>query len=69
VAAIEAGDEIDRQIGAILDFPEVGRPGRIDDTRELVVTGLPRIVCYAVTDKTVTILRVLHGRQQWPGVV
>jgi toxin ParE1/3/4 len=66
LAAIKVGDEMERQIEVLLDFPEVGRPGRIDDTRELVITGLPYIVCYAVTDKAVTILRVLHGRQQWP---
>lgn len=66
LAAIKVGDEIERQIEALLDLPEVGRSGRIDDTRELVITGLPYIVCYAVTDKAVTILRVLHGRRQWP---
>lgn len=66
LAAIKVGDEIERQIEALLDLPELGRSGRIDDTRELVITGLPYIVCYAVTDQAVTILRVLHGRRQWP---
>lgn len=66
LAAIKVGDEIERQFEALLDLPELGRPGRIDDTRELVITGLPYIVCYAVTDTAVTILRVLHGRRQWP---
>lgn len=65
LAAIKVGDEIERQIEGLLDFPEVGRTGRIDGTRELVITGLPYIVCYAVTDKSITILRILHGRQQW----
>jgi addiction module RelE/StbE family toxin len=65
-AAIEVGDEIERQAEMLLDFPEIGRPGRIDGTRELVIQGLPYIACYAVTDDAVTILRVLHGRRKWP---
>jgi toxin ParE1/3/4 len=64
-AAIEAGDQIERQTNELRAFPEIGRPGRIKDTRELLMTGLPYIVCYATDSETVTILRVLHGRQRW----
>lgn len=69
LAAIKVGDEIERQTERLLDFPEIGRPGRIDNTRELVISGLPYIVCYAVAGEVVTVLRVLHGRQQWPETV
>ncbi len=64
-AAIEVGDQIERQTEELRTFSDIGRPGRIDDTRELVITGLPYIVCYAADSKIVTILRVLHGRQRW----
>lgn len=64
-AAIEVGDEIERQTEVLRTFPDVGRSGRIEETRELVITGLPYIICYAADSETVTILRVLHGRQQW----
>lgn len=52
-------------IQVLLAHPDIGRPGRIEETRELVLTGLPYIVCYAAGSETVSVLRVLHGSQQW----
>ena len=46
--------------------PEMGRPGRIPGTRELVVTGTPFIVPYRVRGQTIQILRVYHGARRWP---
>lgn len=69
LAARKVIQAIRDQINVLTDQAEIGRPGRIDDTRELVITGLPYIVCYAVTDEVITILRVLHGRRQWPDEV
>lgn len=66
LAARKVIQTIREQVNVLLDQDEIGRPGRIDGTRELVITGLPYIVCYTVTDEVITILRVLHGRQQWP---
>ena len=48
--------------------PYLGRPGRVDGTREWVVSRTGYIVIYEVTEIGVTILRVMHGRQQWPPV-
>ena len=64
-AAINVGDEIERQTDLLQTRPGVGRPGRIGETRELVLTGLPYIVCYVADSETVSVLRVLHGSQQW----
>ncbi len=47
-------------------FPQSGRPGRKDGTRELVLSSLPYIIVYEVTGQTVRLLRVLHGAQIWP---
>ncbi len=52
--------------GALLNFPHRGRPGRRDGTRELVLSPLPYIVVYRVTDEVIQILRVLHGALRWP---
>jgi len=52
-------------IQVLTTYPDMGRPGRIEETRELVLPGLPYIVCYAADSETVSILRVLHGSQQW----
>ncbi len=46
--------------------PHLGRPGRVDGTRELVVAGTPYLVVYSVLSGAVRILAVFHGAQQRP---
>jgi len=46
-------------------FPNIGRPGRVPGTRELVVGGTPFIAVYRVRENEVTVLRVLHGARRW----
>jgi toxin ParE1/3/4 len=46
--------------------PNLGRPGRVSGTRELVVPGTPYIVPYRVRDDEIHILRVFHGARRWP---
>ena len=50
------------------EHPHAGRQGRVKNTRELVIDGLPFIVIYRehVTANCIEILRVLHEAQQWP---
>jgi len=43
-----------------------GRKGRMANTREWVVPGTPYIAVFQRAGNVVTILRVLHGAQQWP---
>jgi len=45
----------------LADFPEMGRRGRVTGTRELVVSGTPYIVAYAVSDNRVIIIAVQHA--------
>jgi toxin ParE1/3/4 len=45
--------------------PEMGRPGRVPGTRELVIPT-PFIVPYRFVDRTLQILRVYHGARRWP---
>lgn len=63
----------DRTVAAILDaaenlkrFPALGRPGRVADTRELVISGTPYIVAYRVRSDAVELLLVLHAARKWP---
>ena len=65
-AAINQDAEIEKQVDRLLQYPEMGRPGRIKTTRELVIGRTPFIVAYRVKDERIEILRVLHGAQQWP---
>ena len=67
-AAIEQGDRIENQLSQLIDHPEMGRPGRVKGTRELVIGRTPFIVVYRVKPraKRIELMRVLHGSQQWP---
>jgi toxin ParE1/3/4 len=58
--------EILRAVEGLLQFPKRGKPGRVKETRELVISGLPYVVVYLLTKENVVILRVLHGAQDWP---
>lgn len=50
----------------LAEFPMMGRAGRIDGTRELVITNTPYIVIYRVKGSSVEILRVLHSSRKYP---
>ena len=65
-AAVSVDDRIQACVEKLARFPEMGRPGRIEGTRELVISRTPYIAAYRIADDTVRILRVLHGAQQWP---
>jgi addiction module RelE/StbE family toxin len=65
-AAASVDDRIRACVDNLKRFPEMGRPGRIEGTRELVISRTPYIAAYRIADDTVRILRLLHGAQQWP---
>jgi toxin ParE1/3/4 len=70
LAAARVADRIDQLIGALADMP-VGRRGRVVGTYEMVVSGLPYILVYALGetpagDQTLTILRIVHTSRHWP---
>ena len=59
-------NEIKERAVLLQDNPLLGRLGRIEDTRELVLTGTSFILPYRVKDLQIQILAVLHGAKQWP---
>jgi toxin ParE1/3/4 len=65
-AAELVSSEILRSVEGLLQSPKRGKPGRVKETRELVVSGLPYVVVYLLAEGNVVILRVLHGAQDWP---
>jgi len=65
-AAVAVDNQIEQQAEALEQFPEMGRIGRVENTRELVIQRTPYIAVYRISGNTVRILRVLHGAQQWP---
>lgn len=48
-------------------FPELGRPGRVAETREWSISGMPYIVIYRIRDAAILeILAVTHERREYP---
>lgn len=65
LAAVTQGDRIEDQVDQLLEHPQIGRPGRKQGTRELVISRTPFIVVYRVKGKRIELLRLLHGSQKW----
>ncbi len=65
-AAQRLKDDIEAKVERLRARPKLFRAGRIPGTREMVVRPNYIIVYIFDTDK-VSVLRVLHAAQQWPG--
>jgi toxin ParE1/3/4 len=66
MAAIAVDERIKSQVDKLARSPYSGRLGRIEGTRELVISHTPYIVAYRISSDSVRILRILHGAQRWP---
>lgn len=64
-AAARVVAEIDARISQLEMYPHLGRPGRIEGTRELVLADLPYLLAYRISDR-VEILAMMHGARKWP---
>ena len=64
-AAAQIAQRILQAVDQVSANPGIGHPGRVRDTRELVIAGTPYLATYTVVGDTVVILRVLHGAQRW----
>ena len=58
-------DRIDAAARLLGHMP-AGRPGRIHGMYEKAVRRTPYIIAYTLSDRTVTILRIIHGALDWP---
>jgi toxin ParE1/3/4 len=67
-AALRTYEAIRKRVELLVDHPGLGRTGRVEGTRELVISGTAYIVPYTVDSRidAVIILRVLHGARLWP---
>jgi toxin ParE1/3/4 len=65
-ASRSIADIIYQRCGDLRMFPNRGRQGRVEGTRELVLAPLPFIVVYRVKTDAVEIVRVYHGAQDRP---
>jgi toxin ParE1/3/4 len=53
-------------VDPLANYPNLGRAGRVDGTRELIIAGFPHIVAYRVVENQIRILSVIHTSRQWP---
>lgn len=60
VKAVKDGVEI------LKDHPGIGRPGRLAETRELVIRHYPYIVAYREAESAIHVLAVVHTSRRWP---
>jgi addiction module RelE/StbE family toxin len=65
-AAVRVVLRIIDTVELLADQPGIGRFGRVEGTRELVVTGTPFIIPYQQKDEYIEILRVYHQARKWP---
>jgi toxin ParE1/3/4 len=64
-AAAEVSARILKSVDMLADQPGIGRPGRVEGTKELVIPGTPFIIPYRVKKSEVQLLRVLHSSRKW----
>ncbi len=65
-AAQGVAKSILNSVEQLRNHPAMGRPGRVEGTRELVVAGFPYIIPYQVKNNVIEVLRVLHAARKWP---
>lgn len=64
-AANKLVDTILSEIDTLERFPSLGRTGRVQGTKELVIAHIPYIVAYRWLHGHIEILGVLHGARKW----
>jgi toxin ParE1/3/4 len=65
-AAQRIAKTIYESAGSLKSFPNKGRKGRVEGTRELPLPPLPFVVVYRVRKDIVEIANVIPGAQKWP---
>ncbi len=65
-AAFSIKEEILSRARVLHTQPEIGKVGRVEGTRELVLASTSYILVYRIRNSKPQVIRVLHGRQQWP---
>ena len=57
---------IQTAVGQLAEFPFMGRVGRVEATRELVISNTSYLIIYRVKEESVEILRILHSSRKYP---
>jgi addiction module RelE/StbE family toxin len=65
-AAQRIAKTIYESAGSLKSFPNKGRNGRVEGTREIPLPPLPFVIVYRIRRDIVEIVNVIHGAQKWP---
>ncbi|MGI3901411.1 MAG: type II toxin-antitoxin system RelE/ParE family toxin [Janthinobacterium lividum] len=63
-AATLVADRVEAAIDLLAERA-IGRPGRVSGTYEKRVLRTSYVIAYALSEQTLTILRVIHGHRDW----
>ena len=62
-------ERIENSAAMLARHPQLGRNGRVEGTRELVVAGAPFVIAYREKAGRLEVLAVIHGGRRWPDVL
>lgn len=65
-AAARVAEKLLAAVEPLAVHPDLGRPGRVVGTGELVVPDTPYVIPYRVRGARLELIAVFHGRQKWP---
>ena len=65
-AALKITEKLRTATDKLLIHPEIGKKGRCEGTRELVVSGTPIIIVYTIIRQEILIAGILHTAQDYP---
>jgi addiction module RelE/StbE family toxin len=54
-------------VAVLENFPLLGRPGQVEETREFSISNLPYFAVYEIADETrIEIIAIMHTARQYP---
>ena len=59
-------EHVESSVALIKKYPELGRIGRVNQTRELTLKKFQHILIYLVKASCIDIIRLLHTSRKWP---
>ena len=65
-AASKVVSNIKAAVKMLRFHPTIGRIGRVDGTRELVIGRTPYIIAYYIEGNMLVIVAVIHSSRRWP---
>ena len=65
-AAQELIIKIQNAANQLQNYPFMGKNGRVEGTRELIISNSPYILIYRVKEESVEVLRILHTSKFYP---